>query len=124
MLKKRIQMHFYISVTELEIVMDSINTVTVAAMELATENRKRHTNTDSSIGSVCALLDALYGSGITSSTSITAKSCCFVSHTDSVVGNFMSCLSNTALSAKAFFSKGTVGSCDTSTDSCGSLSPE
>ena len=107
--------------------MASINTVTVAAMELATENRKRHTNTDSSIGAVCALLDALYGSGITSTTSITAKSCCFVSHTDSVVGNFMTCLSNTALSAKAFFSNTgdyTVGKCDTSTDSCGSLSPE
>ena len=105
--------------------MDSINTVTVAAMELATENRKRHTNTDSSIGVVCSLLDALYGSGISSTTSITTKSCCFVSHTDSVVGNFMTCLSNTALSKTSYFGKtSAVGTCDTSTDSCGGLAPE
>ena len=83
--------------------------------------QKRLTNTDSSIGSMCSLFDAIYGAGI---SGLTAKSCCFVTHTENNVGNFMTCQSNTALSAASFFSQGTAGSCDTSTTSCGSLAPE
>ena len=83
--------------------------------------QKRLTNTDSSIGSMCASLDAIYGAGI---SGLTARSCCFVTHTTNTVGNFMTCLSNIALSASSFFSPGTVGSCDTSTTSCGGLAPE
>ena len=82
---------------------------------------KRLANTDSSIGSMCSLFDAIYGAGI---SGLTARSCCFVTHTNKNVGNFMTCQSNTALSVAKFFSQGTVGSCDTSTSSCGKLAPE
>ena len=77
-------------------------------------------------------MDTLLGAGITSATSITAKSCCYTSNSNTdgtigaeseAVGNFMTCLSNTALSANSFFSKGSVGSCDTSTTTCGNLAP-
>ena len=40
---------------------------------LASTNRKSLTNTDISIGEMCALFDGILGSG---------KSCCFVSHTN------------------------------------------
>ena len=83
--------------------------------------QKRLTNTDSSIGAMCSLIDAIYGSGI---SGITAKSCCFVPHTENNVGTFMTCQSNTALSVANFFSQGTAGTCDTSTTSCGGLAPE
>ena len=84
--------------------------------------QKRLTNTDSSIGSMCALLDGIYGAGI---SGLTARSCCFVPHAENTVGTFMTCLSNTALPLdNDFFSQGTAGSCDTSTTSCGSLAPE
>ena len=83
--------------------------------------QKRLTNTDSSIGSMCALLDGIYGAGI---SGLTARSCCFVTHTRNNVGNFMTCQSNTALSVASFFSPGVAGVCDTSTTSCGGLAPE
>ena len=83
--------------------------------------QKRLTNTDSSIGSMCASLDAIYGAGI---SGLTARSCCFVTHTESNVGNFMTCQGNTALSVANFFSPGSAGVCDTSTTSCGGLAPE
>ena len=71
---------------------------------------------------MCSLLDAIYGAGI---SGLTAKSCCFVPHTENNVGTFMTCLANTALSlGDDFFSQGTTGTCDTSTTSCGGLAPE
>ena len=112
------------SVTELQVKVSNINTVVAATSELAAENRKRHTNADSSLGAICTLLDEIYGASI---SGLTARSCCFVSHTDSVTGNFMTCLSNTALSVSSFFSNTgsyTAGKCDTSTDSCGGLAPD
>ena len=99
---------------------------------LVTTILKRLANTDSSIGSMCGLMDTLMGSGLTSTTSITAKSCCYTSNSNTegtigaeseAVGNFMTCLSDTALSASSLFSKGSVGSCDTSTTTCGNLAP-
>ena len=84
--------------------------------KLATQNRQRHTNTDSSLGSMCSLLDEIFGAGI---SGLTPRSCCFQSHTDTVVGNYFSCMSNTALSAANFFEQLTVGKCDTSSSSCG-----
>ena len=84
--------------------------------KLATQNRQRHTNTDSSLGSMCSLLDEIFGAGI---SGLTPRSCCFQSHTDTVVGNYFSCMSNTALSAANFFNQVTVGKCDTSSSSCG-----
>ena len=116
--------HYHISVSVLEVRVSNINTVVNAISELASENRKRHTNADSSLGAICTLLDEIYGASI---SGLTARSCCFVSHTDSVTGNFMTCLSNTALSVSSFFSNTgsyTAGKCDTSTDSCGGLAPD
>ena len=81
---------------------------------------KRLSNTDSSLGSMCALIDQIYGTGI---SGLPAKSCCYVPYSDNTVGNFMTCLSNTALSMTGFFGIQTTGTCDTSTASCGGLAP-
>ena len=116
--------YYPFSVTELQVKVSSINTVLAATSELASENRKRHTNTDSSLGFICNNLDEIYAASI---SGLTARSCCSVSHTDSVVGNFMVCMSNTAISAGGFFSNASpygAGACDTSTDSCGGLAPD
>ena len=116
--------YYHFSVTELQVKVSNINTVVAATSELAAENRKRHTNTDSSLGFICNLLDEIYAASI---SGLTARSCCSISHTDSVVGNFMTCLSNTAISAAGFFSNASpygAGVCDSSTDSCGGLAPD
>ena len=105
--------------SELEVEISSIKSEVNTNTELSEQNRKRLTNTDSSLGSICSMMDKLLGTG-----GLTAKSCCYVSHTNSVIGNYMTCLSDIALTAANFFSPGTTGACDTSTDSCGGLAPE
>ena len=84
--------------------------------KLATQNRQRHANTDSSLGMMCSLMDEIFGAGI---GGLTARSCCFQGHTETVVGNYFSCMSNTMLSIGNFFNQLTVGKCDTSTAYCG-----
>ena len=84
--------------------------------KLATQNRQRHANTDSSLGMMCSLMDEIFGAGI---SGLKARSCCFVSHTETVVGNYFSCMDNTWLSIGNFFKQLTAGTCDTSTAYCG-----
>lgn len=86
----------------------------VKAAAQAEENRKRHTNVDTSLGSICSLLDRLY-----TSTS-PARDCCHVTHTDSVIGTGMLCLTRTAASTIGFGNSG-VGTC---ASTCSGLLPE
>ena len=109
-------MYNYIAVSTLDKTVTSNAKSLQSTWKLATQNRQRHTNTDSSLGSMCSLLDEIFGAGI---SGLTPRSCCFQSHTDTVVGNYFSCMSNTALSAANFFNQLTVGKCDTSSPSCG-----
>ena len=89
--------------------------------KLATQNRQRHANTDQSLGSMCTLLDEIFGAGI---QGLTPKSCCFQQHTDTVVGNFFFCMSTNQLNAVGFFKPLAAGKCDTSTAYCGGLAIE
>ena len=112
--------HYHISVSVLEVRVSNINTVVNAISELATENRKRHTNADSSIGAICGLLDTLYGSSI---SGVSAKQCCYVPHKDSQVGNYMQCLSTASATILGIQASG-VGTCDTDSSTCYGLAPE
>ena len=112
--------HYYISVSVLEVRVSNINTVVNAISELASENRKRHTNADSSIGAICGLLDTLYGSSI---SGVSAKQCCYVPHKDSQVGNYMQCLSTASATILGIQASG-VGTCDTDSSTCYGLAPE
>ena len=115
-LVESIQMQDYILVSSLDKTVTSNAKSLQSTWKLATQNRQRHTNTDSSLGSMCSLLDEIFGAGI---SGLTPRSCCFQSHTDTVVGNYFTCMSNTALSAANFFNQLTAGKCDTSSSSCG-----
>ena len=109
-------MYNHIAVSTLDKTVTSNANSLRSTWKLATQNRQRHTNTDSSLGSMCSLLDEIFGAGI---SGLTARSCCFQSHTDTVAGNYFTCMSNTALSAGKFFEQLTVGKCDTTSSSCG-----
>ena len=112
--------HYYISVSVLEVRVSNMNTVLNANAELASENRKRHTNTDSSLGAICSLLDTLYGSSI---SGVSAKQCCYVAHKDTQVGNYMQCLSTASATLIGIQAKGT-GTCDQDSSTCYNLAPE
>ena len=112
--------HYYISVSVLEVRVSNMNTVLNANAELASENRKRHTNTDSSLGAICSLLDTLYGSSI---SGVSAKRCCYVAHKETQVGNFMQCLSTASATLVGITDSGT-GTCDQSTPKCHGLATE
>ena len=112
--------HYYISVSVLEVRVSNINTVLNANAELASENRKRLTNSDSSIGAICSLLDTLYGSSI---SGVSAKQCCYVSHKDTQVGNYMQCLSTASATRIGIQAKG-AGTCDQDSSNCYNLAPE
>ena len=112
--------HYYVSVSVLEVRVSNINTVLNANAELASENRKRLTNSDSSIGAICSLLDTLYGSSI---SGVSAKQCCYVPHKDSQVGNYMQCLSTASATLIGIQAKGT-GTCDQDSSTCYNLAPE
>ena len=81
---------------------------------LATNNKERHTNADSSFGAICTLLDILYNS------ESPARDCCHVTHSTTAVGNFMTCLTRTAAAAIGYGNVGT-GKCATT---CSGLAPE
>jgi len=82
-------------------------------LALAEEHRKRLTNTDSSLGNICELLDRLYDAHQT------PEDCCYEEHTDSQTGNFMICMTRTA--ANLFYGNQGVGVCATS---CTNIVPE
>lgn len=107
-------------VSVLEVRVSNMNTVLNANAELASENRKRHTNTDSSLGAICSLLDTLYGSSI---SGVSAKRCCYVAHKETQVGNFMQCLSTASATLVGITDSGT-GTCDQSTPKCHGLATE
>ena len=65
--------------------MSVVETTGASTAATAESNRKRHTNTDSSLGSICGLLDRLYDG------ESTKRVCCYEEHTDSQTGNFMNC---------------------------------
>ena len=105
---------YLISVTALKVNVQSLNSVTNTISTLASNNKKRLTNSDSALGNICTLLDRLYNS------ESPARDCCHVTHSSSEVGNFMYCLSRTAASTIGFGNVGT-GSCATT---CSGLAPE
>ena len=76
-------------------------------------NMNRLTNTDSSIGMLCNLLDLLYD-GMSP-----PRDCCFEDHTASQTGNFMLCINRR--SATYLFGNAGRGVCATD---CSGLAPE
>ena len=76
------------------------------------ENRNRHTNSDSSMGAICAFLDRFYHD------QDPPRDCCFESHTDEQTGNFITCLSR--VQAGWFFGNAGNGVC---AKTCSGLSP-
>ena len=95
----------------------NLESVTGTISALATENRKRLTNTDSSLGGICAALDRLL------STQDPKRECCYITHNDNVLpaitGNFMMCVTSAQALAFGFGSTGSKpGVCATT---CGSL---
>ena len=94
--------------------MDALERRIETTAELATENRKRHTNTDSSLGFLCNLVDRLYDD------ETTQYDCCFEEHTDSQVGNFMLCLTRQQAALVGYGNVG-VGVCATT---CSGLAPD
>ena len=108
-----------ILVTESDVRLSAVETLAYTTSVLAAENRKRHTNTDSSLGDLCNLLDRLYA------TTNPSRQCCYEKHTDTQVGNFMFCLtSNAALKQFAAPSNVGVGICKSGVMACGGLAPE
>ena len=108
-----------ISGTELDVRLSAVETLAYTTSVLAAENRKRHTNTDSSLGNLCNLLDRLFA------TTSPSRQCCYEKHTGTQVGNFMYCLTSTA--ADRIFaapSNNGIGICKTGVKACGSLAPE
>ena len=105
---------YFFSVTALKVNVQGLNSVTNTISTLASNNKKRLTNSDSALGNICTLLDRLYNS------ESPARDCCHVTHSSSEVGNFMYCLSRTAASTIGFGNVGT-GSCATT---CSGLAPE
>ena len=105
---------FLFSVTALKVNVQSLNSVTNTISTLASNNKKRLTNSDSALGNICTSLDRLYNS------ESPARDCCHVTHSSSEVGNFMYCLTRTAASTIGFGNVGT-GSCATT---CSGLAPE
>ena len=102
------------SVTALKVNVQSLNSVTNTISTLASNNKKRLTNSDSALGNICTLLDRLYNS------ESPARDCCHVTHSTSAVGNFMTCLTRTAAAAIGYGNSGT-GKCATT---CSGLAPE
>ena len=102
-----------VSVTNLEAETNTIST-------LATENKKRHTNTDSALGFICQLLDRLYDSYKTGDTD-TPYDCCYIKYSDNEIGNYMQCVTRAA--ANILYDGGNAGKgvCATS---CGGANPE
>ena len=87
------------------------------------ENRDRLTNTDSSLGNMCQLLDRVYYS-----TQSPQRKCCYEDHDDTTgrTGNFMYCLPTTQADV-LFGTDPGEGTCSTysngSKKGCGGLAP-
>ena len=97
----------------------NLESVASTLSALATQNRKRLTNTDSSLGSICATLDRLL------STQKEKRECCYISHSDNVkpaiTGNFMMCRTKAVVDVLGWVGGSKAGVCATT---CGSLEPE
>ena len=105
--------------TELDVRLSAVETLAYTTSLLAQENRKRHTNTDSSLGNLCNLLDRLFA------TTTPSRQCCYEEHTDTQVGNFMYCLTTTQASfIFAAPSNEGVGICKSGDNACAGISPE
>ena len=104
--------------TELDVRLSAVETLAYTTSVLAAENRKRHTNADSSLGNLCNLLDRLFA------TTTPSRQCCYEKHTDTQVGNFMYCLTTAAASMTfaAPSNKG-VGICKTGVNACAGIAP-
>ena len=97
----------------------NLESVTGTISALATENRKRLTNTDSSLGGICAALDRLL------STQDPKRECCYITHNDNVLpavtGNFMMCQTKAVVDKLGWIGGSGSGICATT---CGSLEAE
>ena len=100
--------------------MTNLEAETNTISTLATENKKRHTNTDSALGFICQLLDRLYDSYRTGDTE-TPYDCCYIKYSDNEIGNYMQCVTRSA--ANILYDGGNAGTgvCATS---CGGANPE
>ena len=102
--------------TELDVRLSAVETLAYTTSLLAQENRKRHTNTDSSLGNLCSLMDRSFA------TTTPSRQCCYEAHKDTQVGNFMLCLTSAA-AARTFAAPADigVGMCK---KSCNGVAPE
>merc|ERR1712012_311260 len=103
--------------------MDIIEATVENITEVAEMNRKRHQNTDYSLGKLCPLMDTIFDTS--DAPGHIQYDCCYESHAESgehVVGQAMFCKLQSALTSSADpdYSVTDRGVCDTT---CGELPP-